>query len=90
MILPTDIHSLTDFQRRTKEHLKKLKASGRPEALTVNGKAELVVQSAAAYENLLDEIDRLEAVVGISQGLLEMKQGKGKPAEQVLRELEAM
>ena len=48
MIALQDIRSLTDFQRNTKSHLKRLKSTGRPEVLTVNGKAELIVQDAAA------------------------------------------
>jgi len=76
-----DIHSLTDFQRNTKAHLKKLKATGRPEVLTVNGKAELIVQNAAAYEETLD------AIRGIQRGLDEMKAGLGKPARKVSKEI---
>ena len=44
----TDIHSLTDFQRNVKDHLKHLKETGRPEILTVNGKAAVVVQDGPA------------------------------------------
>lgn len=78
MIALEDIRSLTDFQRNTKAHLKRLKATGRPEVLTVNGKAELIVQNAAAYEETLD------AIRGIQRGLDEMKEGKGEPARVVL------
>ena len=60
MIRQEDIRSLTDFQRNTKAHLKKLRRSGRPEMLTVNGKAELVVQSAAAYERLIASLEKLK------------------------------
>ena len=81
MFASKDIHSLTDFQRNTKAHLKKLKASGRPEVLTVNGKAELIVQNAAAYEETLD------AIRGIQRGLDQMKAGRGKPARQALDEI---
>jgi len=78
MIALEDIRSLTDFQRNTKKHLKRLKATGRPEVLTVNGKAELIVQDAAAFEDMLD------AIRGIQRGLEEMKAGKGEPARKVL------
>src|SRR5713101_507660 len=44
-----DIHSLTDFKRKTTELVAQLKTTGRPLVLTVNGKAELVVQDAASY-----------------------------------------
>ena len=50
-----DITSLTDFAKNTKAHLKKLKRAGRPELLTVNGKAEAVVQNASAYQLLLEK-----------------------------------
>jgi PHD/YefM family antitoxin component YafN of YafNO toxin-antitoxin module len=60
MIRPEDVKSLTDFTRNTKLHVKRLKRSGRPELLTVNGKAEVVVQSAGAYQLLMDQIDAYE------------------------------
>ena len=58
MIKPEDITSLTDFQRNTREHIERLKQTGRPEILTVNGQAQLVVQHAGAYQRLLDELER--------------------------------
>ena len=83
MIAIEDIRSLTDFQRNTKAHLKRLKATGRPEVLTVNGKAELIVQDAAAFEDMVD------AIRGIQRGLDEMKAGKGEPARKVLNRIRA-
>ncbi len=52
--LKRDITSLSNFQRNTREFLQGLKESARPLVLTVNGKAELVVQDAEAYQRLLD------------------------------------
>jgi len=83
MIALQDIRSLTDFQRNTKAHLRRLKSSGRPAVLTVNGKAELIVQDAAAFEDMLD------AIRGIQRGLDEMKKGTGKPFHQALDEIRA-
>ena len=60
MIRPEDIGSLTDFNRNTKAHLKRLKRTGRPELLTVNGKAEVVVQNASAYQRLLQLLEKLQ------------------------------
>ena len=83
MIALQDIRSLTDFQRNTKSHLRRLKSSGRPQLLTVNGRAELIVQDAAAFEDMLD------AIRGIQRGLDEMKAGKGEPARKVLDRIRA-
>ena len=50
-----DIHSLSDFKRNTTEFVSQMRESGHPVVLTINGKAELVVQDAAAYQKLLDK-----------------------------------
>jgi hypothetical protein len=83
MISVQDIRSLTDFQRNTKAHLKRLKTTGRPQVLTVNGKAELIVQNAAAYEDMID------AIRGIQRGLDSMAAGQGEPARKVLNRARA-
>ena len=82
-----EIHSLTEFQRNTREHVERLKSTGKPQVLTVNGRAEVVVQDAAAYQLLLEKIDRLESLAGIKRGLDEMSSGKTKPAEEVFDSL---
>ncbi len=83
MFAMQDIRSLTDFQRNTKAHLRRLKSTGRPVILTVNGRAQLVVQDAAAFEEMLDTIR------GVQRGLNEMKAGQGEPARKVLDRLRA-
>ena len=60
MIRSEDIGSLTDFARNTKAHLRRLKRTGRAELLTVNGKAEVVIQNASAYQQLLEELEKLK------------------------------
>lgn len=87
MIHLADIHSLTDFQRNAREHIQRLKETGRPEVLTINGKAEIVVQDAASYQKLLELLDRVQAIEGIQQGLESMRRGEGKPAGEILARL---
>ena len=57
-----DIASLTDFHRNSAMHCMRLRRSGRPEVLTVNGKAVLVVQDAAAYQRLLEAVERADGL----------------------------
>jgi PHD/YefM family antitoxin component YafN of YafNO toxin-antitoxin module len=82
-----NIYSLSDFQRKTREHIRRLKRHGRPEVLTVNGKAELVVQDAASYQALLDALDRAEALAGVRRGLDSLAQGQGRPASAVMEDI---
>ena len=65
MIRLDDIFSLSDFQRRTKEHVRRLRATGRPTVLTVNGRPELVVLDAGSYQGILDA---LEQPAGLAPG----------------------
>ncbi|MDD1628325.1 MAG: prevent-host-death protein [Methylococcaceae bacterium] len=63
--------------------MQRLKESGKPEVLTINGQAELIVQNAAAYQAL---IDRLEAIEGIRLGLSSMEQNEGRPIDDFFKE----
>jgi prevent-host-death family protein len=56
-----DIHPLSDFKRKTGELIEQLKDTGRPVVLTLNGRPELVVQNAAAYQTLLDRLRECES-----------------------------
>jgi len=79
MMRLSDIRSLTDFQRNVKVHLKQIKKSGRPLVLTINGRAELVVQDAESYQKLLELVERAETIVGIKQGLEDVKPRRTRP-----------
>jgi prevent-host-death family protein len=87
MIDVQDIHSLSDFQRNTKRYVRKLKTTGKPVILTVNGGAELVVQSAKAYQELLEDRELLDSLRRISRGLEQARRGEGRPAREFVNEL---
>ena len=71
-----DIHSLTDFKKNTSEFVKQLKQTGEPVVLTINGKAELVVQDAAAYQKLRQIAEEARVLEGIRQGIEDMNAGR--------------
>src|SRR5690349_16136683 len=86
MKLTRDIQSLSTFKRDTAKIVRQLKKTGRPVVLTVNGKAELVIQDAESYQKLLEAHERMDAIEGIRRGLESMKRNQGKPAEKFFRE----
>ncbi len=71
-----DIHSLTDFKNNTSEFINQLKETGEPVVLTINGKAELVVQDAAAYQKLRQFAEEAKVLEGIRQGIEDMNAGR--------------
>jgi prevent-host-death family protein len=86
----TDTDSLTSFKRRTAQYLQQLRESGAPIVLTINGKPEVVVQDAAAYQQLVElaaRVDRGEAVAALREGLADAEAGRVKPARRALKTL---
>jgi prevent-host-death family protein len=72
-----DTYSLTDFKQNAQEHLERLRHTGRPEILTVNGKAEAVVMTPATYDRLIDAASALsEAKAKIGAGLQQARAGQ--------------
>ena len=89
MLTLSNIHSVTDFQRNPKGILGKLKKSKSPLILTVNGRAELVVQDAKSYQLLLDKVAAAEDLEAIRRGLEQSIAGEGRSSEEFFREFEA-
>jgi PHD/YefM family antitoxin component YafN of YafNO toxin-antitoxin module len=89
MLDTREIHSLTDFLRNHKVHVARLKKTQTPEVLTVNGKAEVVVQDAASYQAMLDRLHHMETLAAIQEGMASAERGELKPASQVLAEMQA-
>ncbi len=74
-----DIRSLSDFKSNATDFFRALKHSGHPIVLTIDGKAELVVQDAQSYQKLLEAVDRAEAIEGIKRGLQDVEAGRTRP-----------
>jgi prevent-host-death family protein len=81
-----DIQSLTTFRRNSGRFLKQIKKTKRPIVLTVNGKAEAIVQDAQAYQRLLDIAARADIYEAIRQGLDDVANSRTRPAEEVFAE----
>jgi hypothetical protein len=84
----TDRHTLSDFHRNARNRIEHLRKTGRPEILTVDGRAELVVQHAEAYQRLLDLVANAGAIIGTERGLQGMYEGTGEDADEAFAALE--
>jgi prevent-host-death family protein len=82
--IPNDSRSLSDFKRKTSELLERLKKTGNPLILAINGKAEVVVQDAGAYQQLLA---RAQTIEGIQRGRSDVNAGRTTPARKVFDRL---
>ena len=85
MIDLREVRSVTEFQRNLKNYVGRLKETRTPLVLTVNGRAELIVQDADSYQTLLDRLERAETVAAIRQGMEQFERGEGIPLKQAER-----
>ena len=84
MFSANDIYSLADFQRNTKEHVDRLTKTKRPEVLTIKGKAQLIVQDARAYEQIVEELVTIKRVNAAAA----FDRGEGRPVQEFFDEFE--
>jgi prevent-host-death family protein len=87
MNITEDISPLTEFKRQTARMIARIKETGRPQILTVNGKPSVVVMDAAAWQDMQDQLDYAETVAGIRKGLTQARAGEGIEASHFLDEL---
>jgi prevent-host-death family protein len=73
----TDTKSLTEFNRNSREHVERLRETGKPELLTVNGEAAVVVQDAAAYQELERQAEYATTVKAVRAGMEAHDRGEG-------------
>jgi PHD/YefM family antitoxin component YafN of YafNO toxin-antitoxin module len=78
---------LSTFQEDPVPLLGHLKQTGRPIVLTVDGRAEVVVQDAESYERFRQVVDRAEAVVAVRKGIASMERGEGIPVDEAFEQL---
>ena len=89
MDITKDIRPLTEFKRETARFVARLKETGRPSVLTVNGKPSVVVMDAAAWQDMQEQIDYAQTVAGIRKGLDQARAGEGIEASAFFDDLAA-
>ncbi len=101
MFRSEDIRPITDFLRNHKGHHQHLRATGRPEVLTINGTPELVLQDVRSFEREAEEAEKLreenralrerledlETLNALDQAYAELERGAGRSVEEALAAL---
>ena len=87
MIDLREVRSVTEFQRNIKGYVDRLKANKTPLVLTVNGRAELVVQDAASYQLILERLERAETLAALKRGIDQIERGESMPLELAAKRL---
>ena len=89
MIDLREVRSVTEFQRNIKDYVGRLKQNKTPLVLTVNGRAELVVQDAESYQLLIERLERAETLAAIRRGMKDAEEGRLTPLKEASAKLRA-
>ena len=79
--------TLTEFQQHVEEHINRVAQTRQPMFVASNGVPNVVLLDVESYEQMLEAIDRTEAIEGIRQGLEDIEQGRTRPAEEFFKEM---
>ena len=85
--IANDIQSWSHFKRNTAQVMKKMKESGSPLVLTVNGRAEVVVQDAAAYQRMRDLAEQVEMMEFLREAKADADAGRVVDAREFIASL---
>lgn len=79
------MHSLNDFQRNATDFVQRLATTKRPIFLTVNGEAQVVIQDAQAYQEM---VDFFETIKKVNVAASSFDSGKGRSVVEAFAELD--
>jgi PHD/YefM family antitoxin component YafN of YafNO toxin-antitoxin module len=77
----------SNSKRNTPDFLRQLRETGQPVVLTINGKAELVVQDGDSYQKLIELAERVERLEALRESIADMRAGRTDPVEDMMAEM---
>ena len=83
----TDIYPVSDFNRKPAEHIKRVRDTKRPEVLTVNGKAAVVMIDPETYDKLTEQAELARSLDRIAQANAQLEQHEGQPVAKAFAQL---
>ncbi len=81
------IYSVSDFNRKPAEHIKRLQETKKPEVLTVNGKAAVVMVDPVSYDRLAQDAELARTLAQIARANAEHKNGKSQSLHEAFAQL---
>ncbi|MCA3005353.1 MAG: type II toxin-antitoxin system Phd/YefM family antitoxin [bacterium] len=82
-----DITNFTEHRQHLREHLSRVRETGRPLYITTNGQPEAVVLSAEAYDALVDRAELAETLAMIRRSEADAAAGRAQLARETMAAL---
>ena len=82
-----DITSFTEHRQHLRDHLRRVRETGRPLYVTTNGRTDAVVLSPEAYDSLVDKAELAESLTVLERSMEDITEGRTQPAKQALKKV---
>lgn len=87
MTRSSDITSFTEHRNHLRDHLNRVRESGRPLFVTVGGETDAVVMSPATYDALAAKAELLDSLARIDKGMADLKAGRGRNLKSAIHDV---
>jgi len=87
MARSTDITSFTELRKHLRDHLERIRETGRPLFVTTNGETDAVVLSPEAYDALAEKAALAESLAMIDRGMEDVAAGRTQQAKTALKKI---
>jgi hypothetical protein len=71
----------------TAQYVDRMARESRPITLRIDERPPLAIKDERAYQLLWELVDRLETIEAVREGLKQMENGEGRPAEEFFQEM---
>ena len=87
MARSTDITSFTEHRQHLRDHLNRVRETGRPLYVTTNGETHAVVLSPEAYDALADKAELAESLARIDRSREDIAERRTQAAKPALKKI---
>ena len=87
MARTTDITNVTQHRRNLRDHLKRVRETGRPLFITTNGETDAVVLSPEAYDTMADKAELAESLAMLDRSMDDIAEGRTQSAKSALKNI---
>ncbi len=83
-----DITSITQHRDHLRDHLNRVRETGRPMFITNRGgETEAVMLSAKRYDTMMEELELARSLAMIDESMKDVRAGRGKELRQAVRDI---
>lgn len=83
----SDKASFGDARQNLREHLNRIRSTGRPLYVTSNGETEAIVLSPSVFDELLAKAELADSLAGIERGLADVRADRTQAYRESIREI---